>query len=330
MTGDLRGKVKAAAAAGREQRAAGGKPAAADPPPAGDGSTAGTGAAAAEMALARTQVVADLRRLRNQFEVALGRAGDPDQLIRDVMTELRRVPKLLADDTDPMTILGAAMTCAQLGLRPGVNGQCWILPFWNDKRRVREATFVIGYRGLAKLAHQSRLITGLSARTVYERDAFSFTSEHDGDKMRHEPALRAPDRGQPVLYYARATLPNGGYQLTEPTSHALMLEHRARHVKIESGPWFDDRGVPNCGFEWMAWKTEVKRLAKLLPLDSAMAMAVEADEGIRSNVDPRADVEKVTEQERDAAIPGEWTDGPDWSDVPGAAPAQQRKASPGD
>lgn len=322
MTGDLRGRVKAAAAERRTRPPAGGKQQA--PAAAADGNPAGTGAAAAEQALARANVVADLRRLRNQFAVALGKAGDPDQLIRDVMTELRRVPDLLAEDTDPLTVLGAAMTCAQLGLRPGVNGQAYILPFWSKTRQVREATFVAGYRGLAKLAHQSRLITGLSARTVYERDGFSFTSEHDGDKMRHEPALTAPDRGKPLLYYARATLPNGGYQLTEPTSHALMIAFRVEHVKIQSGPWYDDRGTPGCGFEWMAWKTMVKRLSKLLPLDSNMAMAIEADEGVRTNLDPHADVEKVTEQEREAAIPGEWSEGPDWNDVPDARPAAQK------
>lgn len=268
------------------------------------------------------EIITQLRQMRNEFAVALPKGVEPEQLIRDAVSEIRRNPDLLREDVDPATILGAVMTCAQLGLRPGVMGQAWVLPFWNTQRGRREATFVVGYRGLAKLAHQSRLVRGLAARTVFERDEFDFYSAHDGDRMVHRPYLTG-DRGKPVLYYARGLLADGGYQLTEPANHADMLEHRDRFVKTSGGPWFDDRGVPHCGFEAMAWKTEVKRLAKLLPLSTHFGWAVDADEGVRYDASPRADVAKSTEHPgRD--IDGEFreTGGPDldWSDVADAAP----------
>lgn len=281
-------------------------------------------------------VVAELRRLEPEFAKAMPRGADPGQLVRDTVSVLQKNPELLDQDIDPQTIYGAVMTCAQLGLRPGVMGEAWILPFKNRFRGCREATFVAGYRGLAKLAHQSGLIAGLSARTVYQRDHFDFSSEHDGDKLVHKPTFRG-ERGEPWLYYARALLLNGGYQLTEPSTHEDMLAHRAAHVRITSGPWFDDTGKRGCGFEAMAWKTEVKRLAKLLPLDSRLGAAIEADEGVRTNLNPKIPADKVTEQYRDGALQGVPVaetppDGAppiDWSTIPEAQPvssARQQQA----
>src|SRR5262245_6000224 len=85
-----------------------------------------------------------------QLRTALPKHVTPERLARIVLTELRRV-RGLADCT-PQSLFGAVMTCAQLGLEPGVLGQAWIIPYKG------EATLVVGYRGLVALAWRSAQI----------------------------------------------------------------------------------------------------------------------------------------------------------------------------
>jgi recombination protein RecT len=300
-----RGKA-AAGGAGKGGEAFAAAAAATEPPPADP-------PANVRAALAR-QFEGELRRLRPDYEVALPKGMDVDQFMRDTLTEVRRHHReFITEDCDLNTVLAAAMTAAQLGLRLGVLGQAYVLPFWNSRRGVREGVFVAGYKGLAKLAHQSRLIRGLMSRTVYEHDEFDLAWHEDRDALTHRPAPTR-DRGKPVKYYARALLLNGGYQLTDPTWHEDMVEFRDEHVKIKSGPWYEDLGTPGCGFEWMAWKTEVKKLSKLLPLDTRFGYAIEADEGVRHDLNPKAQPDHVTEHTGGRTIPGEYTERPPAAD----------------
>lgn len=217
------------------------------------------------------------------------------QLVTDTLTALASVKRL--NECDPRTIVGAVMTCAQLGLRVGgALGQAYVLPFWNAENRRREATFVLGYKGLVKLAMQSGEVRGLISRTVYEKELpkFRLSWHEDRDELVHEPWL-IDKPGQPVLYYSRALLAGGGYQLSRPVNRAEMREHRNRYVKERSGPWFDDRGEPGDGFEAMAHKTVLKRLGRVLPLSASARQAIAADGGVRVNDSPDAVLNDVTE-----------------------------------
>ncbi|MGH3521458.1 MAG: recombinase RecT, partial [Mycobacterium sp.] len=90
-----------------------------------------------------------LLKYQADFQLAMP-AGDANQLIRDALNCFRTTPRLL--ECEQATILGGLMTCAQLNLRPGVNGlgQAWLVPFRNGKasrrleREVYEAQLIIG------------------------------------------------------------------------------------------------------------------------------------------------------------------------------------------
>ena len=80
------------------------------------------------------------------------------QLVRDAMTCLRTIKKL--DQCEPTSVLGALMTCAQLGLRPAVLGHAWPLPFWDNRSKCYKAQLVIGYQGYIELGHRSGKLEG--------------------------------------------------------------------------------------------------------------------------------------------------------------------------
>lgn len=225
----------------------------------------------------------EIQRMEPQFALAAPRGAEATQLVRDALTCLRMTPKLA--ECEPTSVLGALMTCAQLGLRPGVLGHAWLLPFRDRQSGTQKAQLVIGYQGLVELAHRSGRIADIIARTVYEGDEFD-VAYGLSDVLVHKPDLDG-DETTPVAYYAIARFTNGGHAFYV-MSHKKMLAYRDRHAKARNrngeviGPWRDE-------FEGMAHKTCVRQLAKWMPKATDLATALAADDSIRVDLNPTAD-----------------------------------------
>lgn len=245
------------------------------------------------IAKANNDLRTQIQRMEQHFQLAMPRGAEAKQLIRDALTCLRSNPKLA--ECEHSSVLGSLMTCAQLGLRPGVSvlGQAYLLPFW-DKNADRpdgrgkgafKAQLVIGYQGYVELAHRSGRIASIHARTVYENDYFELEYGAAEDKWVHRPCLDGP-RGKPRLFYAVGRTVDGGYSITDPVSVADMEAYRDRHATARKngqvfGPWVDH-------FEAMAHKTMVRRLMKLLPKSTEQQQAIAHDGGVRVDVAPDA------------------------------------------
>ncbi|GAB3670477.1 recombination protein RecT [Saccharopolyspora tripterygii] len=221
-----------------------------------------------------------IRSMQSQFQMAMPKGAEAAQLVRDAMTCLRTTPALAR--CDAASVLGGLMTCAQLGLRPGVLGHAWLIPFG------RQAQLVIGYQGLVELAHRSGQIKSLQARTVYANDTFD-VDYGLADSLIHKPAMTG-SKGEAVAYYAFAKFVTGGHAFVV-MSHDEMKEYRDQNAKSKTGPWKDN-------FDAMAHKTCVRQLAKWMPRSTEFATAIEADNTVRvdTSVNP------------DAALHGQRTD----------------------
>lgn len=215
-----------------------------------------------------------IRNMQDQFQLAMPRGAEASQLVRDALTCVRQTPQLA--DCEPATVFGALMTCAQLGLRPGVLGHAWLLPFRN--KGALQAQLVVGYQGMVELAHRSGQIKSLIARTVYANDTFDVDYGLE-DKLVHKPSMRG-DKGKAIAYYAVAKFNTGGHAFYV-MSHDEMLAYKAKNTKAKFGPWVDH-------FEQMAHKTCVRQLAKWMPKSTEMAVAVDADEKVRIDTSPDA------------------------------------------
>lgn len=231
-----------------------------------------TGGAVAEKK--QDPAVALVEKLKPQLALALPRHMTADRMARIVLTDMRRVPKLM--ECTPQSLAGAIMASAQLGLEPGNGlGHAYLLPF--DKRAkvggqwqtvATECQIIIGYRGMIDLARRSGQIVSLSARIVHERDHFAYRYGLD-ENVEHVPhAGEAP--GPMTFVYAVAKLKDGGVQF-EVMSRAEVESIRAKSKAGGSGPWVDH-------FEEMAKKTAIRRLFKYLPVSVEMARAVTMDE----------------------------------------------------
>lgn len=219
-----------------------------------------------------------IKKMESQFQLAMPRGAEATQLVRDALTCIRQTPRLAG--CTPASVLGSLMTCAQLGLRPGVLGHAYLLPYRDGRSGEYQAQLVIGYQGLVELAHRSGQIRSLIARTVYENDEFD-VDYGLSDNLVHKPCLHG-DKGNPVAYYAIAKFTTGGHAFYV-IGHEEMQRYRERNVPHggKFGPWADH-------FEQMAHKTCVRQLARWMPKSTDLARALHSDETIRLDVTPAA------------------------------------------
>lgn len=293
------------------------------------------------IAQANNDLRTKIQQMEKHFQVAMPRGVEAVQLVRDALTCLRSNPKLA--ECEHNSVLGSLMTCAQLGLRPGVGvlGQAYLLPFW-DKNADRpdgrgkgafKAQLVIGYQGYVELAHRSGRIASIHARTVYENDYFELEYGAAEDRWIHRPYLDGP-RGKPRLFYAVGRTVDGGYSVTDPVNVADMEAYRDRHATAKKkdgqvvGPWVDH-------FEAMAHKTMVRRLMKLLPKSTEQQQAIAHDGAVRVDVTPDAintepdyvDGEVLGEETEGAPAPAPEDPAPADA-TPNDAPASKADAAP--
>lgn len=235
-----------------------------------------------------------VKQMEGQFKMAMPKGVEAAQLVRDALTALRTTPKLA--ECSPATVLGGLMTCAQLGLRPGVLGHAWLVPFWDSKSRGHKAQLVVGYQGLVDLAHRSGRIASLIARTVYSNDTFD-VDYGLADNLIHKPAPNGVDKGEPTHYYAVVKFTTGGHAFYVMT-HSEMEQYRDLYATSKRkdgtvvGPWRDH-------FESMAHKTCVRQLSKWMPKSTELATALQVDEGVRVNLDPATEAAQAAHHYRD-------------------------------
>lgn len=210
----------------------------------------------------QANVLSLLERSKPEIARALPPGVDFERFTRVVLTEIRRVPKLL--DCDPYSFMGAVMWAAQLNLEPGPLQHVHLIPFG------KEVTFVVGYRGYIELAYRSGQVKDVYAELVHEGDVFRVVKGTSA-KIVHEPAGAAGER-ETVAAYAVAHLKAGG------TVQRVIYEEdweRARKSSAAGskgkGPWADDRPA-------MIRKTALRRLESLLPKQASFGEAVMLDE----------------------------------------------------
>lgn len=239
---------------------------------------------------------------QQEFQLAMPKGMEAQQLVRDAL-HLMRTTKHLAECTAE-SVLGALMTFAQLGLRPGVLGHGWPIPFktrkliggrWTD---VYQAQVVIGYKGYVELGHRSPQVGKIGGRAVHARDEFDIEYGLD-EKLIHRPAKG--DRGEVAGYYAVIKLVHGDPLFWHMTRDEV-IEWRNRYAtsvvrdrKGEpilddngnvqgSGPWFEMDGPPGATpFDQQAIKTCFLRAGRWMPkqIDANLARAMEVDGAVR-------------------------------------------------
>lgn len=212
---------------------------------------------------------------------ALPRGLEPKRLVRQAMTLVQKDPKL--SKCTQVSILVGIVAAAELGLElTGPLGHAFLVPRWSGKKKVNEATFQVGWKGLVKLAYQSPDLASLTARVVYENDRFSFSLGTD-QRIDHKTADGL--RGEATHYYAIAFFPSGGKDF-EVWSKAEVVAHRMKYSPPKGE---NDYSAWATAFDAMAKKTVLRALCSRLSLCPAAQIAARHDEYGEAGVDEERD-----------------------------------------
>lgn len=275
--------------------------------------------AVANVSSVRTLLSSD--GVMSQIRAALPRHLTAERMLRVVMTAVQKTPRLL--ECSERSLIGAVVEASQLGLEPdGVRGLAYLIPRRNRKTGGYEAQLQIGYKGLIDLARRSGQIQTITAEVVYQKDAFRVVKGLHPDLV-HEPAWNEPDPGPVIGAYAVAVLKDGGVQFHVMSTKEIE-DIRKRSQSANDGPWVTD-------WNWMAKKTVVKQLTKLLPssieLHSMVAVDDERDGAIdttarAANIAPSTDLDALTHQlkAQDAPEPEPVEEPLPTEDIPESAP----------
>ena len=184
------------------------------------------------------------------------------KLVRIALTSISSNPLLLKCTQN--TLLGSIIKASQLGLEFDLLGQCYLVPYYNKKKRRYEAQLQIGYRGLVELARRSGKVRSIVANEVRANDHFAYEYGLNED-LKHIPA--EGERGEVIYFYAYCKMNDGAFQFTVMNKQAVdTIRNRAQTDKVWSDHYVE-----------MGKKTVIKRLAKLLPLTSESREAVALD-----------------------------------------------------
>lgn len=225
-----------------------------------------------EMAIAKRDTISNmLTSAIPKIQALLPRGMLVKKLLQIVLNSCTKNPKLL--ECMPLTILGAVMQSAELGLIPdGITGEAHILPFWNNKKGRYEAQFIPGYKGLIKLAYNSGQVKRFQARVVYDQDEFSYEMGLH-EKLSHR---RTGKTNKPTHFYVVLEFANGGMIFdVATTSQIEQVRNDSPNYKKAKDKtktiWFKH-------FDEMGMKTMIRRLAKYAPLSAEFQRAVALDE----------------------------------------------------
>lgn len=225
------------------------------------------------------QVRSDLLSKVSEFQTLLTPYGMRGERFAQIVLDcLGRTPALL--QCEPKSIVRAAYYAAEIGLElGGPLGDAYLVPFWNKKKKQKEAQCIPGYRGLIHVAMGADpRIVKFGAEVVYERDMFRLKYGAHPD-LEHAPVWHDP--GPAIGVYAIAFLNVGLPELVPQFTHMPIAEVDAIEAKAMSKmeeQWMRDQSPWSTAKPEMQKKTGIRRLVKMMNLrGTRAALALDLD-----------------------------------------------------
>jgi recombination protein RecT len=235
--------------------------------------------------------------MKSEIARALPRGMEADRVARLALTQVKKTPQLA--QCTAQSFAGALLTSSALGLEPGVNGECYLVPYRDKRSGTVECQLIIGYQGIAKLYWQSPLASYIDTGWVGENDEFDY-GKGLNPYLEHRPARG--DRGKPIYYYAIVRVKGADMALWDVFTPEQI--QALRRGKVGSSGDIPD---PE---RWMERKTALKQVLKLAPKSTRLDRAMGSDEAGGGELyhTMRRDVE-IEANGGQPVIEGEFTEG---------------------
>lgn len=203
--------------------------------------------------------------MKSEIARALPRGMEADRIARLALTQVKKNQQLA--QCTAQSFAGALLTSSALGLEPGVNGECYLVPYRDKRSGTVECQLIIGYQGIAKLYWQSPLAEYIDTQWVGENDEFDYTKGLN-PYLEHRPARG--DRGKPIFYYAIVRIKGA----SQPIWDVFTPE---QIQKLRRGKIGGSGDIPDPE-KWMERKTALKQVLKLAPKSTRLDRAMNSDE----------------------------------------------------
>jgi phage RecT family recombinase len=211
----------------------------------------------------------ELQKLVPQMDKALPRHLSAERMARIALTQLRVNPKLM--QCTPESFFAAMMVASQVGLEPGINGQCYLIPYKTT------CTFVPGWRGLMDLLSRTGRASAWT-NAVYDGDEFDY--EYGDKPFVHHKAGKWTGKEEAMRYtYAVGRQKEAEWPVIEVWDIAKIWDHRDKNNKSFNKTDHYSYKHP----EMYARKIPLLQVIKYLPsspeLANASALDIAASEG---------------------------------------------------
>jgi recombination protein RecT len=162
--------------------------------------------------------------------------------------------------------------------------QAFLIPRWNNGKKVLQCHFELGYKGLIELCYRTNQYMRIEAEVVYEGDQFKYEYGFEAH-LRHKPCGK---QDKPLFVWALFELINGGKSFKVWTWDQVMRHAEAFSESYDpENPWKSP---------WLSNPTSQKGMAKKTVLHDALNYApksVELAKGL--NADGNAVIAKPSE-----------------------------------
>jgi recombination protein RecT len=208
---------------------------------------------------------------KNLTELLEGSNMTPSKFKQIVISELKKSPKLQeAFLKNPASLFASILHCAELGLNPSqIVGEFYLIPYKDI------ITPILGYKGLLTLLMRSEKVKKIWCEVVYEDDDFEYELGLE-PKLMHIPNHDAVRNSATLKFiYACAKLQD---EIVFKVMSKKEIQNIVNMSKFPNDLYFNDKKDSE---QWMAKKTVLKQLSKLMPKDDdRLKKAVAMDDNV--------------------------------------------------
>lgn len=228
-----------------------------------------------QIVLLRKSVIDQIQKAKPVLQPVLPKGVNIDQLTARMSLELMENPDLLK--CTPKSLLWSFVRVAELGLSMGAAfGEAYIIPF-RDKEGRQQAKFIVGYKGLIRLALQGGIVKSANAWVIYEKD--KFVPRLGCNEVEYEPYLEGHP-GKAIAAYAQFIL--GADKIFKHVVAPLWKLDQIR----ESSPGAHKASHPwNTHRDEMYRKTALRAGLKDVPKSNELDRAIANDERAEAEED---------------------------------------------
>lgn len=221
-----------------------------------------------------------LDKFKPQMALALPKHLTADRMTRLVLSQFSGNTKL--QECTPHSIASSVMTASALGLEPGINGQGFLVPYNDWRKKIVTCQFIPGWKGLVDIANRSGRCTVWTG-AVFQGDEFEYAL---GDRpfVNHKPGDE-DDPSRLTYVYAIGRVKGSEWPVIEVWRISKVWKHRDAYNKVGDKHYsFRDQ-------EMYARKIPLLQVLKYMPasieLSNAIAVnnAAEMGRGVTINGD---------------------------------------------